>query len=592
VVGQLVSATRRRTGFLESAAHLAALRGRTSTYRIALFRRKYEVRVIPRRDRAGKITGVRGVLQAASKGSPSANGRARTREAAPPELRALQQMTRRRQRNSMKSAIRSLELAKAVADTARVNADIRTERAAAQQQKMLLAQLKAEEEERRSRFLADASAILDSSFDQHETLSRVGKLIVLRFADWCVLYFREGHRFRRFMAHHRESQKLNLLQEAFPEPDEANSGDADVFGAGFLGAGSLEPMQRTRRELFPTLVPDDVEATIPRDSSRRAFRELQTQSLMRTVVASHGQLVGLLIVGSGDPGRTYGVQDLQMLKDLATRIGMARESSNLYDEAQREIALRREAEARLRVFNTELERRVAERTAMLEEATREANSFAYTVAHDLRAPLRAITGFCQALKEDYGGGMDEMGNDFLDRIVSGARRMDDLIRDLLDYARLNRAEIRKGVVDLDELIEELLLPMGPELEERKARVEVTKPLGRVVGQGGVLGQALTNILSNAVKFVAPGVAPEVKVWTERKDDRLRLFVEDNGIGIAPEHHERIFGIFERLNRAEQYPGTGIGLAIVRRAVERLGGSVGVDSLAGQGSLFWVELPAP
>src|SRR5262249_50774147 len=160
-----------------------------------------------------------------------------------------------------------------------------------------------------------------------------------------------------------------------------------------------------------------------------------------------------------------------------------------------------------------------------------------------------------------------------ERVIQGARRMDDLIRDLLDYARLNRAEIRKGVVDLDELLPEALESLDAELKELKARVEVEKPLGRVVGEGGVLSQALTNLISNAVKFVAPGVTPKVRIRSERKGSNTRILVEDNGIGIAPEHHERIFGIFERLNRAEEYPGTGIGLAIVRRAVERLGGIV-------------------
>jgi signal transduction histidine kinase len=280
-----------------------------------------------------------------------------------------------------------------------------------------------------------------------------------------------------------------------------------------------------------------------------------------------------------------------MARDVSRRIALAWESSRLYEEAQKEIALRREVEARLRVFNVELERRVSERTAMLEEATREANSFAYTVAHDLRAPLRAITGFCQALKEDYSGVVDAVGKDYLERVVHGARRMDDLIRDLLDYARLNRAEIRKGIVDLEELLPEVLQPLASELDEKKAKVQVDKPLGRVVGQGLILSQALTNLISNAVKFVAPDVIPEVRIRSEDNGTRTRILVEDNGIGIATEHQERIFGIFERLNRAELYPGTGIGLAIVRRAVERLGGSVGVESTLGQGSRFWIELPS-
>jgi signal transduction histidine kinase len=579
VVGQVISKTRPRTGFLDSGAHLRALEGRSASYRFHLFRRSYEVRIVARRDRKKKIIGVRGTVRQLPRAS-AGNGQTAAIQPLPGEL-SLKEITRRRSKNSVRSAIRSLELAKAVADTARSNAEIRNQRAAAEQQKAVEAQIRAENEERRARLLADASAILDSSFDQRETIGRVGKLLTLRVADWCVLYIRKEQVLARIMAEHRDPQALPMLERAFPSGDES----------GFSESGFFERLHRGRWELFPTMQPEDLEGIVPRGLRRQAFRDLNVQSLMRTVVTSHGRLVGVLLLGSNDPGRLFGVLDLQMARDLSSRIGLAWESSRLYDEAQKEIALRREIEARLRVFNVELERRVCDRTAMLEEATREANSFAYTVAHDLRAPLRAITGFCQALREDYSHLIDEVGRDYLDRVVEGARRMDDLIRDLLDYARLNRAEIRKGIVDLDELITEALEPLGAELDERKARVHVAKPLGRVVGQGGVLSQALTNLVSNAIKFVAPGVPPEVRILTESAGHRVRILVEDNGIGIAPEHQERIFGIFERLNRAEQYPGTGIGLAIVRRAVERLGGSVGVESRLGQGSRFWIELPS-
>jgi signal transduction histidine kinase len=571
-VGQVIVKGRRRTGFLDSGAHLQALGGKEATYRFRLFREIYEVRVVARRDRRKRIIGVQGTLQRAQPGASPGTS--------PPELKRIQGLARKRRRNCYNSALRSMELARAVADTARVNAEIRTERAARQEKQAIEAQFKAENQERRARVLADASSILDSSFDQRDTMQRMGKMLVLRVVDWCAIYSRSDSRLSRVVLEHRGSQNLETLERVFPPGNET----------GFFETGFFEKMNQGRWELFPLLTTQDVVTIFPASSHRQAFRKLNTQSLIRTCIVSHGRMVGVLFMGSADPMCLFGVQDLQMARDLGSRIGQAWESSRLYDEAQKEIALRREVEARLRVFNVELERRVGERTSMLEEATREANSFAYTVAHDLRAPLRAITGFCQALREDYAGLMDEVGKDYLDRVVSGARRMDELIRDLLDYARLNRAEIRKGVVDLEELVGGVLEPMDAELTERNAKLSVEKPLGRVVGQAPVLGQALTNIVSNAVKFVEPGVSPEVRIRSELHGSRTRVVVEDNGIGIAPEHQERIFGIFERLNRAEQYPGTGIGLAIVRRAVERLGGSVGVDSQLGQGSRFWIELP--
>ncbi|HVE39604.1 MAG TPA: ATP-binding protein [Planctomycetota bacterium] len=565
VVGQVIVKTRRRTGFLDTVAHLQALQGKAATYRFQLFRRHYEVRVAARRDRRKRIIGVRGTLQQVPAG--------RAAKLPPPSPLTLKDIARLKG-NSLASAIRALELAKAVAEAARAQAQIRNERATALRQKAEEARLRAEDEGRRARMLADISAVLDSSFDHQETLNRVGRLLVLRTADWCVLYARKSGGFSRLMLDQRDPQAAGLLEQAFPAAVES---------------GFLEDLGQS--ELFPVVTPEHLHLLAPKGARRRAIREINVQSLMRTPITSHGQFSGVLIIGSNDPGRLYNVLDLHMARDVSRRIALAWESSRLYEEAQKEIALRREVEARLRVFNVELERRVSERTAMLEEATREANSFAYTVAHDLRAPLRAITGFCQALKEDYSGVVDAVGKDYLERVVHGARRMDDLIRDLLDYARLNRAEIRKGIVDLEELLPEVLQPLASELDEKKAKVQVDKPLGRVVGQGLILSQALTNLISNAVKFVAPDVIPEVRIRSEENGTRTRILVEDNGIGIATEHQERIFGIFERLNRAELYPGTGIGLAIVRRAVERLGGSVGVESTLGQGSRFWIELPS-
>ena len=131
--------------------------------------------------------------------------------------------------------------------------------------------------------------------------------------------------------------------------------------------------------------------------------------------------------------------------------------------------------------------------------------------------------------------------------------------------------------------------MGAELLSRQVNVDCTRPLPTVRGNRLMLDQVLTNLLSNAIKFVPPGITPQVKIWSELRADRICLWIEDNGIGIAPEFHDRIFGIFQRLNREEDFPGTGIGLAIVRKALERMGGRAGVDSQSGQGSRFWIEL---
>src|SRR5438105_13698546 len=167
--------------------------------------------------------------------------------------------------------------------------------------------------------------------------------------------------------------------------------------------------------------------------------------------------------------------------------------------------------------------------------------------------------------------------------------MDRLIDDLLAYSRLARAELRLVPIDLGRLVRSSLEQLDGEVRGRGARITVTEPLPAVVGHGATLGQVFVNLLANGIKFVPAGRVPEMVVRAEPHGGRVRIWVEDNGIGIAAEHQDRIFRVFERLNLPERYPGTGIGLAIVRRAVERMRGQVGVVSEPGKGSRFWIEL---
>ncbi|WP_207482383.1 PAS domain S-box protein [Arenibaculum pallidiluteum] len=256
----------------------------------------------------------------------------------------------------------------------------------------------------------------------------------------------------------------------------------------------------------------------------------------------------------------------------------------------RDITERKAAEEEVRRLNRDLERRVDERTRQLADANAELQGFAHSVAHDLRAPLRTLRGFSQALVEDYGELLDETARDYLGRIADGAVRMDHLIQDLLAYSRISREELVLEPLELDRVVVDVLRQLEGTLNGAEATVHVVRPLPWVKGHRAVLGQVLANLVSNAVKFVAADTKPEVRIRAERRSEgHVRLWVKDNGIGIALEHQTRIFQVFQRLHGMMQYPGTGIGLAIVRRGAERMGGSAGVESEPGAGSRFWVDL---
>ena len=270
-----------------------------------------------------------------------------------------------------------------------------------------------------------------------------------------------------------------------------------------------------------------------------------------------------------------------------------------------ELAKQREhlhtAQQKLSHYAADLERTVAERTAQLRETVEELESFSYSMAHDMRAPLRGMHSFARLLLEEHASGLDATGRDFLQRIAGSANRLDALIRDVLDYTRVLRADTVLTSVDLNRLLSDILATY-PNLHPAKADIRQAGTLPRVLGQESFLTQCLSNLLGNAVKFSRPGERPVVKIWAEElprysaggvTDEAgskfVRIWIEDNGIGIAEKDGGRIFRMFERIHPAEKFEGTGIGLTIARKAAERMGGSIGFESQLGHGSRFWIDV---
>ncbi|HLP75550.1 MAG TPA: PAS domain S-box protein, partial [Candidatus Paceibacterota bacterium] len=250
----------------------------------------------------------------------------------------------------------------------------------------------------------------------------------------------------------------------------------------------------------------------------------------------------------------------------------------------------RKAQEQLRGYTVELEHHVAERTAHLRQSLQSLEGLLYHVAHDLRAPLRAMASFTKILLDDYADKLDEKAKDYAQRISKSAHFMDELVQDLLAYGRLTHSEVHLSKVNLELQVDAALNRFAAEIRRKNAQMEVQRPMPWVSANTAVLNEIITHLISNALKFTPDGKPPRIRICSERNAATTRLWVEDNGIGIKPEYHERIFRMFERLHGGDAYPGTGIGLAIVAKGAERMGGKAGVESRPGEGSRFWIELP--
>jgi signal transduction histidine kinase len=314
----------------------------------------------------------------------------------------------------------------------------------------------------------------------------------------------------------------------------------------------------------PTHIPEqlDLKSELMRGSGIRAYA---CQPLM-----SGDRLIGTLSFASRSR-ETFAEDELRFIEIISHYVSVA------MDRSRSEVALR--------CANENLEREVQARTAKLRETVGELEAFSYSITHDMRAPLRAMQGFAIALQDDTASLTPEC-QDYVRRIVNSANRMDQLITDVLNYSRSLRSDMDLRVVDF-KAVTLGILESYPQFQAPNVQIEVLGVFPKVLANEAALTQCISNLLNNAVKFVPAGTEPHVRVWAEPKGQSVRFWFQDNGIGIKPEYQEKIWGLFQKLNRG--YEGTGLGLAIVRKAADRMGGSVGVESETGYGSRFWLEL---
>lgn len=327
----------------------------------------------------------------------------------------------------------------------------------------------------------------------------------------------------------------------------------------------------------------DVQA-LPASYLRDLLESQGIRSLIALPLMQGDRCMGFLGLDSVRNTHDYGEEETSLLQ--------------LFAQMLVNIRLRVEAEELIQELTEGLERKVSDRTQQLHESVqrlqtvnRELESFTYSASHDLRTPLRGIEGFSTLLLEDHAEQLDEQGREYLQRIQRATLHMSQLVNDLLAYSRLQQMTERIEPVDLADTVRAVAAPFRDELEARQGRLSVVMPEDlRVQGDPKGLAIVLRNLIDNALKFTPASAAPQIRIEAQALGDRVQLSVTDQGLGFDMKYHDRIFGMFQRLHRQDQIPGTGIGLALVQKAVQRMGGQIRAESAPGQGARFEIDLP--
>lgn len=316
--------------------------------------------------------------------------------------------------------------------------------------------------------------------------------------------------------------------------------------------------------------------------------DLDIHSYVGIPLMMNDRIIGVVSIQARQPN-AYSSDQVRMLETLATQVAITVEKARLFEQLQQELAERKRAEAEVRSLNIDLEERVQLRTAQLEAANKEMESFSYSVSHDLRAPLRGIDGFSYILEQEYSKTLDETGQKLISRIRESAHRMNQLINDLLTFSRLGRQELHKRVVDPAILIREVLQDF-PEIENRKLTLVIAEKFPPCEADSGLLRQVFANLLDNALKYSRTRKEARIEVnWIEN-DGAPIYFVRDNGVGFEMQFADKLFGVFQRLHRMDEFEGTGVGLATVQRIIHRHGGRIWAEAEINQGATFYFTLP--
>jgi signal transduction histidine kinase len=423
----------------------------------------------------------------------------------------------------------------------------------------------AEQTAQRAAFLAEAGAALASSLDYHITLTKVAELAAPFFADWCgVNIVDDTGIMRRLVLRHAGAnmEVARVLQKHFPAARNP----------------AVRLAVRTRKSQFIEISDSLLARHIRQPEQVALIQSLGLRSVICAPLVARGRTLGVLTFATAESGRRYTSEDVAVAEELAHRVALAVDNARLFALVARERERVQLANQTLRNANHALRR-----------ANDDLEQFAYSASHDLREPLRTVAVYTQLLKRHFGDKVDSKAEVYIRHTVSGARRMEALMNDLLSYVQAARgADEEQPVADSNQILNKTLSNLQTAIQESGASVS-SDGLPVVPVHSVHLEQLLQNLIGNAIKYRSEA-PPRIEIAAQRSPQEWTFYVKDNGIGIDPQYAKQVFGIFKRLHSSESYSGTGIGLAICQKIVERYGGRIWVESELGKGATFCFTLP--